>query len=57
MLYLKSCFYDLDTGKLEMVDLDGVRCPFQQTPQFSGQFVSLRTLASPDGEMPCFDPV
>ncbi|MBQ6268063.1 MAG: hypothetical protein IJK64_09890, partial [Clostridia bacterium] len=25
MLFLKSCFYDLDTGKLEMVDVDGIR--------------------------------
>ena len=25
MLFLKSCFYDLDTGNLEMVDADGVR--------------------------------
>ena len=25
MLYVKSCFYDLDTGKLEMEDADSVR--------------------------------
>ncbi|MBQ6268491.1 MAG: hypothetical protein IJK64_12060 [Clostridia bacterium] len=24
MLYLKSCFYDLDTGMLEMEDIDGI---------------------------------
>ena len=24
MLYVKSCFYDLDTGKLEMEDVDGI---------------------------------
>ena len=25
MLSVKSCFYDLDTGKLEMVDVDGIQ--------------------------------